>query len=191
MSNASPSIRKIRLPCGLSLRSSVVLAIAILMAVRAASEFAMMQEYGPDAQMGIWNMELLIKLALWLFAGIVPLWGMSLGRRYRWVTYGGVLALLIWGLAICNASWKYNVGRQALADAANRTTSAERLSELVHFDGIQAGYELDNRLASNPNTPAASLRELSLRDQAGTRMLLTRNPNTPGDLLQRLRDGRP
>ena len=151
----------------------------------------MMREYGPDAQMGIWNMELLIKLGLWSFAGMVPLWVMALGRRYRWITYGGVLALLVWALAICSASWNYNVGRQALADAASRTTSAERLSELVHFDGIQAGYELDNRLASNPNTPAESLRELSLRDQAGTRMLLARNPNTPVDLLQQLRDDRP
>jgi hypothetical protein len=191
MNNPSPSVQKSRLPFGLSLRSSAVLAIVILVAVRAASEFSMMQEHGPDAQMGIWNMELLIKATLWSFAGFVPLWVMSLGRRYRWVAYGGVLELLVWGFAICNASWKYHAGRQALADAANRTTSAERLSDLVHFDGIQAGYELDNRLASNLNTPAASLRELSLRDQVGTRMLLTRNPNTPHDLLQRLRDGRP
>jgi hypothetical protein len=63
-----------------------------------------------------------------------------------------------------------------------------RLSRLVDFDGIQAGYRLDNRLASNPNTPPEALRRLSLRDQLGTQMCLAKNPNTPEDVLAQLPD---
>ena len=63
---------------------------------------------------------------------------------------------------------------------------------LVNFDGIQAGYELDNRLALNPTTPPAALRELSRRrDQSGTLMCLMRNPSTPDDVLEQIRDSRP
>jgi hypothetical protein len=56
----------------------------------------------------------------------------------------------------------------------------------VHFDGIQAGYELDNRIASNPNTPPDALHELYERDQLGTHMKLASNPNTPVEVLEEL-----
>lgn len=94
--------------------------------------------------------------------------------------------LLIWVAAICAASWQYQSARQALVAASDPLTPSDRLSELVHFRGIQAGYELDNRLAANPNTPSQALRELYQRGQLGTQMTLARNPHTPKDLLEQL-----
>jgi hypothetical protein len=102
-----------------------------------------------------------------------------------------LVLFVAWAAAIGRASWQYNEGRRALADARDPTTSAERLEALVHFDGIQSGYELDNRLAAHRNTPPDALRELSTRrDQTGTHMVLLRNPRTPPDVLEKLRQAR-
>ena len=95
--------------------------------------------------------------------------------------------ILVWVTAICWSSVRYYDARRALFDASAASTSPERLRELVNFDGIQAGYELDNRIASNPNTPPDILRLLHGRpDQVGTEMCLARNPNTPDDVLLNL-----
>lgn len=165
-----------------------ILLVALLFGLRAASEFAMMHEYGNDAQMAIWVMFAVVKLGLWLLGGalavglLVVLW-----PRRVWAIVG-LVVLLVWAVAIGRASWQFNEGRRALADAASPTTSPERLHQLVHFDGIQAGYELDNRLATNRDTPPDALRELSTRvEQDGTQMLLSKNPRTPDDVLVRLR----
>ncbi|GEA13195.1 hypothetical protein KUL49_35700 [Alteromonas sp. KUL49] len=46
------------------------------------------------------------------------------------------------------------------------------------------GYEIDNRIASNPSTPVDVLESLyGLEGQIGTDMSLARNPNTPNYLL--------
>ena len=73
--------------------------------------------------------------------------------------------------------------RTALLDAQDPETSPERLRALVGYE-TGFGYEIDNRIASNPNTPADVLRSLHGKpDQVGTEMSLARNPNTPDDIL--------
>jgi hypothetical protein len=162
-------------------------AVTLLVCVRAECELAMMWEYGSDAQMPIWWLMMLIVLALWfaggsvLAASLVALW------PRRWGLLISIPLAVAWVVAICVASWKYQIARQALADAADSSTSPDRLSQLVHFNGIQAGYELDNRIASNPNTPPEALRELSKRDQLGTKMCIMRNRKTPRDVLDVVR----
>lgn len=67
--------------------------------------------------------------------------------------------------------------RAALLDSENTKASAERLRELARYRG-GSGYEIDNRVASNPSTPPDVLRSLHGRpDQVGTEMCLAENPN--------------
>lgn len=162
--------------------------VLLLLAVRALAEVGMMREHGPDAQMGIWVMICAIKMALWFIGGGIAyaialrLW------RYRWGRAIGVVLLGTWAVAIGWASWRYDAGRQALADARDRNTPPQRLQELVYYGGIQAGYELDNRLAANPSTPVDALRELAAkRDQPGTQTRLARNPRTPEEVREKLK----
>ena len=76
--------------------------------------------------------------------------------------------------------------RSALLDSANPQTGSERLRELASYQG-GPGYEIDNRIASHPNTPADVLRMLHGRpDEVGTEIRLAENPNTPDDLLRAL-----
>jgi hypothetical protein len=170
-----------------SLRRVVILLFLLLLALRGGTELALMREHGPDPQMGIWWMFLVVKMAAWVLGGAIALGLAITAWRSRWVSVLGLAAFAAWAAAILYASWQYDQGRRALADAANSATSPERLAELVHFAGIQPGYELDNRLARNPHTPPESLRTLAARvDQQGTQMLLARNPRTPADVLPKL-----
>jgi hypothetical protein len=98
---------------------------------------------------------------------------------------------LLAGLAVVVA-WtardlhRMSVVRQALIDAADPGTTVERLRELATHPG-GPGYEIDNRVAGNPNTPPDVLRMLHGRpDQVGTEMCLAANPNTPDDILREL-----
>lgn len=76
--------------------------------------------------------------------------------------------------------------RLALADAANPTMNPDRLRALVGYQS-GFGYEIDNRIAENPNTPVDVLRSLHGKpEQVGTEMCLARNPNTPDDILLEL-----
>jgi hypothetical protein len=76
--------------------------------------------------------------------------------------------------------------RRGLADAADPATPPERLRALAGYR-TGFGYEIDNRIASNPNTPVDVLRDLHGKpDQVGTEMCLARNPNTPDDILVEL-----
>lgn len=153
-----------------------------LLAARAACEVGMMLEYGNDAQMSIWAFALVIKLALWLLGGLLAIGVLRFVWSRRWARPIGLTLLAAWAILIVGSSWDYNAARRALADARNSATAPERLRELSHFAGVQSGYELDNRLAANPGTPADVLRELSTRvDQAGTQNLLAKNPRTPAD----------
>ncbi len=73
--------------------------------------------------------------------------------------------------------------RQALSDASNPITSPTRLRSLIGYK-TGFGYEIDNRLASNPATPVDVLRLLhKIPNQIGTEISLARNPNTPDDIL--------
>lgn len=74
----------------------------------------------------------------------------------------------------------------ALSDAQNSETEPARLRDLVGYQ-TGFGYEIDNRIASNPNTPVDVLRDLHGKPyQQGTEMCLARNPNTPDDILANL-----
>lgn len=164
-------------------------AVIVIVSVRAGCEMATMWEYGGDPQMSVWVMFSAIELIFWFAVGTVLARMLIVLRSKRlgvWIT---LLLIAVWAVAISRGSWESARYCKALADASNPSTSPKRLSELVHFDGNQAGYELDNRIASNPNTPPEALRELSKKpDQVGTEMSLAENPNTPVDVLEELAD---
>jgi hypothetical protein len=160
--------------------------VFVLVGVRAASERAMMNEFGSDPQMAIWFVFMIVQVAVWSLAGLacagllVMAWHRPRGFR---------LALLIgfgWMVAICWSSYGYRQARGALVEARNPGTSPERLHQLASFGGIQAGYELDNRIASNSSASHETLQLLYDRGELGTLMVLARNPETPGDILQLL-----
>lgn len=167
--------------------SWVVLGVvfALLIALRAMGELAMMNEHGSDPQMPAWIVEFVIIMAIWFVAGLPAFLILAFVRR-SWSWAPALVWILLWGLWIGFSSWSRFEGARALADAADPATSPERLVELVHFRGAQAGYELDNRIASNPQTPATALRLLYQRQNIGTLMCLARNPNTPPDILDEL-----
>ncbi len=170
----------------------LLLGAGFFVGVRAVCELSMIEEHGNDPQLSIWYMFTMAKLTIWSAGGllaiglVVALWRKRLGY------WAGIAMVTIWVLAISITSWNYWQGRQALADAANLSSHPDRLRELVQFDGIKAGYELDNRLALNRNTPPDALRLLAQRrDQTGTLIALSRNPNTPSDVLQQLQPAQP
>jgi hypothetical protein len=155
--------------------------VFICASVPTFAEASMMSLFRPDAQMSIWLGAMVIKWVFWTIAGLGIVSLAVQRRKRRWLA---VPLLAMWGGAIIWSSVGYWEGRRALADASNPRTSPERLAELEHFNGIKAGYELDNRLAANPNTPTNVLRELHGRkDQLGTEMKLAANPKTPQDIL--------
>lgn len=102
--------------------------------------------------------------------------------------WGSVLLLGLILLGGCTGYYMVILAqiRGALADAENPTTSPERLRALVGYQ-TEFGYEIDNRIVSNPNTPIDVLRSLHGKpNQVGTEMSLARNPKTPDDILVEL-----
>ncbi len=75
--------------------------------------------------------------------------------------------------------------RMALAEASNPKTDPDRLQELV---GYRTGFgdEIDNRIASNPNTPVELLVSLYNKGRLGTQMCLARNPRMPDSILRKM-----
>ena len=152
--------------------------VVLLVSLRAGCEYSMMSAHGPDAQMGIWFMFMFVQLAFWLVTGVVAAALLTAAWPKLWWSLAAFALILVWMTAIGWSSIRYYDGRRALVDASAASTSPERLRELADFDGIQAGYELDNRIASNPNTPPDILRLLRRRpNQIGTEMCLAQNPN--------------
>jgi hypothetical protein len=161
----------------------MVLSVTVL---RGAGELTMMSEHGPDAQMAIWQMFLIAKLLFWLItSSLLALVAIAL-RRFNGIRIIGPFLIAGWCAFALWAGVSYVRGGRALSDAANPGTSPERLESLVDFGGVQAGYELDNRLAANPRTPVSALRKLAVKNQLGTQMILARSPRTPPDILQQL-----
>jgi hypothetical protein len=171
----------------MSVKNVALSIVTLLIILRAVCEYSMMSAYGPDAQMGIWFVFLVVQLLFWLVTGVIVAVLLIRAWPDRWRSLAVIGLFLVWATAVCWSSFRYYKARLALVDASLATTSPQRLRELAGFDGIQAGYELDNRIASNPNTPPEVLRSLHGRaDQVGTEMCLARNPNTPDDILHEL-----
>jgi hypothetical protein len=165
-----------------------VAVAALVSAARWVLECRFVVPLVPDPQSSIWIM-LSTVTSVGVFATVcaaafVALRGFASGRlSVSVVACVPLLGLLAW----------YSTGvvklvdmRAALLDSANPGTSAERLRELARYQG-GPGYEIDNRVASNPSTPPDVLRSLHGRpDQVGTEMCLAANPNTPDDVLRGL-----
>lgn len=140
---------------------------------------------GSDPQIPIWIMvstvtsiiiAMTIALAAWLF-----LHGLR-SKSKLLKSAAGLPFLLLLGWYSTGFANLYQI-RSALLDSANPKTDAARLRELANFKN-GPGYEIDNRIAKNPNTPPDVLRSLHGRpDQVGTEMCLAANPNTPDDIL--------
>jgi hypothetical protein len=161
---------------------------ALVSAARWVLECGFVVPLVPDPQSPIWIMFSTITSAF-IFAtvyaaALVALRALKSNQlMLRVVACLPLLGLLAW----------YSTGfvylakmRAALMDSENPKASAERLRELARFRG-GPGYEIDNRVASNPSTPPDVLRSLHGRpDQVGTEMCLAENPNTPDDVLRSL-----
>ncbi|MGN6546396.1 MAG: hypothetical protein ACTHK7_15185 [Aureliella sp.] len=169
----------------------ILLAIAagaLVGAARWIFECLVVVPMVPDPQSGIWVMistvtSVLIALTIFPCAWIALRGIQSHSALNRVVSLLPLIALLGW----------YSLGfihlakmRSALRDSADPHTSPNRLRELANFSG-GPGYEIDNRIAKNPNSPPDVLRSLHGRpDQTGTEMCLAMNPHTPDDVLLEL-----
>lgn len=165
----------------------VFAGMVILLVHWATHELALMREYGSDAQMSIWIGFMVAKLVFWLcWGGVVA--GVLFFEKPRWRILMGVILLLGWSYGITTESWKFQIEQHALAEARDPSTSPTRLEQLLQFTGSQDDYELDNRIAANPNTSPEILRSLYGRHQLGTLMILARSSKTPEDILQAMVD---
>lgn len=168
----------------MSVRILAVGIVFLLVAVRAVTDYRLMHEYGADAQMSIWFMYMAAKILLWLIFGLAAVALIDAGQMKSRRSIVGCLLLVLWVATIGWSSFAYHQARHALVAASSTKTSPERLKTLSHITGIQASYELDNRLAQNPNTPPEVLRQLHGKPyQIGTEIALAQNPNTPDDVL--------
>jgi hypothetical protein len=129
-----------------------------------------------------------------MFSLVVGLFTFGLGYAFAYNAVLGFvdkrsLAACLWGLGFLGiATWAgadiarcYKV-RAALADTSDSSTSPERLRELIGFNSSY-GYEIDNRIASNPSSSEDILRALYAKGRVGTLTKLAQNPNTPDDIL--------
>lgn len=165
--------------------SAIVLA-ALTAATRCLFECGFVVTLVPDPQSPIWIMVSVIT-SLIIFATVLPLALVAFrGQQSQCALVRGVacvplLLLLGWySLGFMNLAKV----RAALLDSSNAATGPERLRELADYRG-GPGYEIDNRLASHPNTPPDVLRALHGRpDQIGTEIFLAMNPHTPDDILR-------
>jgi len=138
-----------------------------------------------DAQGGIWvAYSLVLSGGTFILASLFCVLALQFfGKRMRILGILCLLSLLFIGGCTLNSMLDLKQIRTALLDAQDPTTSPERLRALIGYE-TGFGYEIDNRIASNPNTPADVLRSLHGKpDQVGTEMSLARNPNTPDDIL--------
>ena len=165
----------------------VSIALAALVALVRCYQDALLVFSISDAQGGI---------AL-VFSLVVGLFTFGLGYAFAYNAVLGFadkrsIAACLWGLGFLGiATWAgadiarcYKV-RAVLADTADPSTSPERLRELIGFNSSY-GYEIDNRIASNPSSSEDILRALHAKARRGTLIKLAQNPNTPEDILVEL-----
>lgn len=158
----------------------------LLVALRALCEMSMMSAHGPDAQMGIWFAAMVFWISGWAISGFLLAFIAAKARSSTSGPSAAVVLLGVWAICLGISSARYYNGGRALSQASGASTAPEQLEQLSDFTGLQAGYELDNRVAENPNTSVETLRKLYHRNNLGTRMVLARNPNTPADILTEL-----
>jgi hypothetical protein len=164
------------------------LTAAPVAGIRWYYESSMTQLVPTDAQGGIWLAFSAVLSALTFVAGCATVYGVLVFLKRRKFIAATVMAILF--LTIVGYTGKtlvkYAEVRIALTDAANPATSPDRLHELIGYP-TGFGYEIDNRIALNPNASVETLRTLFKRpNQTGTLMCLARNPHTPEDILDAL-----
>ena len=141
-----------------------------------------------DAQGGIWVVYGIIVGGLtFAFVTVFSYFGIlafAENKRTKTVIFGIlVLASIAW---TSNRVIELKRVGVALTDAQNPETEPARVRELIGYE-TGFGYEIDNLLASNPNSPVDLLRALHGKPhQQGTEICLARNPNTPDDILLNL-----
>lgn len=166
---------------------TAIITAALVAGTRSYYESAMPKLVPTDAQGGIWlAYSAVMSIGTFLVCLALVYYSLSAFSKKKYP-----ITVLLLGMFLF-VSWRtgytliqYSEIRTALADAANPATSPERLSELIGFP-TGFGYEIDNRIASNPNSNEGILRNLSRRNQLGTLVCLARNPNTPDDILDDL-----
>lgn len=164
------------------------IAAAVVAGTRFHYESSMPKLVPYDAQGGIWIVVSVVMSSVTFFI----LLGLGYGALKFFSQKRHVTAILL-SLAFftvtaytANTLMGLHSIRVALTEAKNPTTPPERLRELIGFQ-TGFGYEIDNRIAANPNSTADILRILSRKDdQLGTLTTLARNPDTPADILDDL-----
>jgi hypothetical protein len=175
------------------MKNSTIFVVALLVGLSIAGsrfvyESSAAHLVSGDAQGGIWVFFSLVLSAgtfvlISLFCAF-SLWSFS--NHMRAVGCFWLLLLVFIGGHTVHRMTEIQQIRQALTDAKDPTTTPDRLRSLVGYD-TGFGYEIDNRIASNPNTPLDVLRSLHEKpNQVGTDMSLAENPNTPDDILLEL-----
>ena len=169
------------------------IAVALLMGLLIGGSRYLYESSMPalvpyDAQGGVWVVfSLIVSGATALFSALLGFLALHfLGRRKRIRGAVALLGLVLIGGCTAHSLVQLKDIRVALTDAADPATRPERLRALVGYE-TGFGYEIDNRIASNPNTPVDVLRALHGKpDQVGTEMCLAQNPHTPDDILLEL-----
>lgn len=141
-----------------------------------------------DAQAGV--------VVVFAFITSTILWALlalSIYKLIRTLTARDWSKALLLGLVVavltCLAAYSISGSfekRRALLDSTDPQSEPQRLRDLVGFQS-GFGYEVDNRIASNPSTPTDILESLyGIEGQIGTDMSLASNPNTPNHILIKL-----
>ncbi len=139
----------------------------------------------PDAQGGIWIAYAVVASGITFFVvSILAYLALRTLKRKRRIAVIACALLVIFAITWTGERViELREMEIALQDAKNPDTEPARLKELIEYEKM-SGYEIDNRIASNPSTPADLLRKLyEIPGQLGTKMHLARNPNTPDDIL--------
>jgi len=172
-------------------RNAIVIGLIVGLCIagsRFAFESSMPSLVPFDAQGGLWvAFSLVVSGVTFVLASLFCALTLKLfGKRMRMLGILCLLPVLFFGGCTIHRMVELKQIRKALLDAKDPTTSPDRLRALVGYE-TGFGYEIDNRIASNPNTSADVLRLLHGKPgQVGTEMSLARNPNTPDDILRNL-----
>lgn len=164
------------------------LMAALVAGIRWYYESSITRLVPNDAQGGLWVAYSAVMSTATFIAGCFIAYHLLIALKQRKPVAAALMSLMFIGIVVWTANTLHNLAqrRTALTDAANPKTRPERLHALIGFP-TGFGYEIDNRIALNPNTSVEALRILYKKtDQHGTLTCLARNPNTPDDILDGL-----